>query len=186
VSTDTLKGLALKSTQAKTDAGTDDDVYVTAKQLQDITATIPGLTPGNPAVFRGALVNNSVGQTLATSDTLEFDSEIYDTDSIHDTVTNNTRLTVPSGVTRVKLKGQCGVSATITGSITMSMTKNGATPDVGVTQKIDYSASSPVVQVFSPVFDVTASDYFELNISGATGSPSTSTTNTWFAMEIIE
>jgi hypothetical protein len=187
VSTDTLKGLALKSTQAKTDAGTDDDVYITAKQLQDITATIPGLTAGGtetPAAFRGALVQKLAGQSVAGTTFLQFDTEIYDTDSIHDNVTNNTRLTVPSGASRVKLSAQLGSGTVITSSPSISFIKNGATPDVGVINKVQYSSDNPLMQCISPVFSVIPGDYFEVSISGATLT--TSIGNTWFAMEIIE
>jgi hypothetical protein len=55
------------------------------------------------ASFRGALAKKTSDQTITTDGFVTFDAEEYDTDSIHDNSTNNTRFTVPTGVTRVKL-----------------------------------------------------------------------------------
>ena len=48
----------------------------------------------------GALVSHSTTQSVATSTwtAMNADTEEYDTDSLHDTATNNTRLTIPSGM----------------------------------------------------------------------------------------
>ena len=55
---------------------------------------------------RGALAKKSAdltAQNLTTATAVAWPAEAYDTDSIHDLVTNNSRLTVPSGVSYVRL-----------------------------------------------------------------------------------
>lgn len=146
---------------------------------------------------RGAKVYLSSNQSIAAGgpDIIDFDSEDYDTDGIHEGVTNPSRLTVPSGVTKIKLS--CGIywgDNTETSRYrianfmknTGAMTGNGASPDYQVTV-----ISSQIVhqRINSSVIEVTAGDYFEvrvehtatsaINVNGGSG-------NSWFAMEIIE
>jgi hypothetical protein len=56
--------------------------------------------------FNGALVKKVANQTTANYTTLTavaWDTEVYDTNSWHDNATNNTRVTVPSSVNKVRL-----------------------------------------------------------------------------------
>lgn len=58
---------------------------------------------------RGALVGMSADLTAINASTeyfVPFDAESYDTDGIHDNVTNNSRLTVPSGWSWVRVGGK--------------------------------------------------------------------------------
>lgn len=80
------------------------------------------------------------------------------------TGTNYSRLTVPSGVTKVKLKGQLELAG-LTANVWMVVTirKNGTTGFPGFPGQLDVTNTSfPVVQVTSPVLSVVGGDYFEL------------------------
>lgn len=58
---------------------------------------------------RGCLVGLSADLTTINATTeyfIPFDAESYDTDSIHDNITNNSRLTVPSGWSWVRVGGK--------------------------------------------------------------------------------
>lgn len=143
---------------------------------------------------RGALVYLDSNQVIgATESAVAFDQESYDTDAIHDNSTNNSRLTVPSGVTKVQLFGHSEVTGG-TGQVhEVNIGKNGTSFYIGKAKNTEGSinATPRGLVVSSPVLTVTSGDYFELFLrSPADASFQTlgSATNysTWFSMEIIE
>ena len=148
---------------------------------------------------KGALVYKSANQSIATATYthLSFDSENYDTNSIHDNATNNQRLTVPSGVTKIKLFGQVVFPSNATGERQAGVSKNDetTTPTVPVgvpVSKIDAAggSSATFLNISSPVITVVAGDYFTLWVqqtSGGNLNVAVATTGyTYFAMEIIK
>lgn len=143
------------------------------------------------SAFRGALVGKTSGQSVSTSNVtaLTFDSEDYDTDTIHDNATNNTRLTVPTGVTKVRLSGQTVTSGISTGQFDVFIYKNGAAFTPGsATSRLRHSGTStnPAQNVTSSIISVASGDYFELMVAQYTGGAVTYGSTTWFSMEIIE
>jgi hypothetical protein len=141
---------------------------------------------------RGALVTKSADQTAAdftTPTAIPFDAESYDSDTIHDTATNNSRLTVPSGASKVRIIGQCRLtSVTADLFVNLSILKNGGSSFDGFpAQNAEIGATIEKVNVSSPVLVVTPGDYFELMLEVQTDTSITvATVGTWFAMEIIE
>ncbi|MDH5189415.1 MAG: hypothetical protein OEW37_10730 [Rhodospirillaceae bacterium] len=135
--------------------------------------------------FRGALVyisgsNGNVPDGVTTR--LNFNVEDYDTDGLHDIVTNNERLTVPSGVTRVKLEAYARNVASAPGEKVITFEKNGF-----VFQGNDFRASSGEdfsLRISTAVINVTAGDYFTVALTQTTGV--LVSFNAWFSMEIIE
>ena len=149
--------------------------------------------------FKGCLVFLDASQaiTVSTYTSIAFDQETYDTDSIHDNVTNNTRLTIPSGVTRVRLTAQLQWTDIASGSsiCQIHLRKNGVITYDGYSENrgftTDLSGFGTTLLFTSPVIIVTSSDYFELfawhnYISGLSAIGSASGSGTWFSMEIIE
>lgn len=59
------------------------------------------------ARFSGARVTHNTTQSIAdvTATTVAFNTERFDTDGYHDTVTNNSRLTIPTGLSGYYLIG---------------------------------------------------------------------------------
>ncbi len=159
------------------------------------------------AAFRGCKAWSSVGIVLpndpaptfpvnANEIALALDSESFDTDTIHDNAVNNTRLTVPAGVTRIILRGGSTIGPVATGLSHLRMRKNGGSGsiDTGMTGFIPHltvgasgSGSNKGLDSFSSgVINVVATDFFEMyglgqnNVSGLVAG------DTWFEMEIIE
>lgn len=160
--------------------------------LWGVGGNVQAQLDGKRAIFRGCLAYKQANQSIAAGaggTAVVFDAEIYDTDEIHSTVTNASRLTVPAGVTRVSL------SANVTFEPTAYFTqiafaKNGSSAFVGGV------ASDLVALVYHNIstaaIPVVGGDYFELRVSHGDASPinvkgmGDASSVTWFAMEIIE
>lgn len=168
----------------------DGDGTFTATDQTGVYSSLHYQQNANPS-FRGALVNISSNYAISNNfpTRVEFDSESYDTDSIHSTTVNNNRLTVPLGVTRVKLVAQAMFDTNGTGFRYLHIIKNGS----GVTRvglplmRLDASATTDTdMQLSSAVVSVTSGDYFELEVFQNSGSDLNIEAAMWFSMEIIE
>jgi len=82
------------STPARLGIGSTGQVLTVASGVPS-WATPASTTP----TFVGASAYRTFGQTISnsTETALQFDAELYDTNSFHDNSTNNTRMTVPAG-----------------------------------------------------------------------------------------
>jgi hypothetical protein len=158
----------------------------------------PGLSAGNWAVpFRGALVRRTADATgLSFPWFAAWQTAVYDTDSFW-SAGNPTRLTVPAGVTRVRLHGSVRLpDAASVGAINLQFLRNGAAPSaafpgtamwavrVGGTGFTDNAAF-----LISPVLAVSPGDHFELRVNRTgLGTPTTVLADaaTFFAIEVIE
>jgi hypothetical protein len=147
--------------------------------------------------FKGALValpSTSANQTLSntTWTPIGYDTEEYDTDNFHDNAVNNSRLTVPAGVSRVKLTANVYWQQDNVGRRIHALRKNGAQiigsfyasilPEDGI------GSNTSSVNLASPVLSVSEGDYFEINAyqdSGGNLDIDSGDIN-WFAIEVIE
>ena len=137
----------------------------------------------------GALVKRTAVQSIPTGawTAVAWDAEIRDTDSIHDNSTNNTRLTVPTGFSRVRLIGQAHF-ASGSGDRGIWIQKNGASFAGGPLTLIAASAGSHVQNAVSTFLEVSASDYFEMLVYQTSGAnlDLSATDWSWFSMELIK
>ena len=161
------------------------------------TVNAPIFTPSN----YGALVYNSnnVDITNDSVTVLSFDSEAYDTDTIHDTSTNPSRLTVPTGITLIRCKANVHFNGVFSNSINaIAIKKNGSTsytgcPIVGTdgnqVSLLPYDGTNmgDALYAATPGLIVTDGDYFELEVYQKNGSALNRTVyrTSWFSMEII-
>lgn len=106
---------------------------------------------------------------------------------------NPTRLTVPAGVTKVKLSGNTRFSATTaTGKFHFCVFKNGALFTGSPYLEIATAGFSvyPAGNITSPDLFVTPGDYFEFVVLQETGGPFTTENAVagvnWFSMEILQ
>lgn len=151
------------------------------------------LTVATPA-FKGALIN-LVGNQTISNDTLTdllFSGESYDTDQFH--YVYQERLTIPSGVSKVRLSGKVGWAANNSGHRAVGIHKNGGIGYQGYANAIQAINSGTIVTwmyVQSPILYVVPGDYFTLNVYQFSGTAlnALGTSNgsySWFAVEVIE
>lgn len=126
-------------------------------------------TPAGSA-FVGCRVYKSSGQTVGTTYTaLTFDTESFDTDTMHDNVTNNTRITIPT-TGYYLIGGLCTTDANANGGAQVRV--NGTTL-IGTNSNGNAAASVQNGGHTSTIYNLTAGDYVEL--LGYFGSSQTST-----------
>lgn len=143
------------------------------------------------APFRGAMVKKAADQTGANYSAgvaIAWDGEVYDTDSIHDNVTNNTRLTVPAGVSYVRVGCNLSLAAVTTDVvITLDILKNGVSSFDGATgDKSSTGTTIPLLSLSSGPVPVSASDYFEARLTTGDTSITVTAAASNFWLEIID
>lgn len=163
-------------------------VVETTDAVPSLRTVVQSLQPKH----RGALAY--VGTDLTTQNftaaaAIPFNTESFDTDGIHDNVTNNSRMTVPSGVTKIRLWGTAYLSSVTSGVFAeLQLRKNGTFGVVGAgNMRVEISDTNRRLDVSSSVMNVTAGDYFELYLLQETDTDITiEADQTAFHMEIVE
>lgn len=144
---------------------------------------------GTPS-YRGCAVHHSVDIVSPTYPyTMAFDTELFDTDTIH-AASPNSRLTVPTGVTRVRLKARVSWTATIAAAAGTALTiyKNGSADYRGVGKATGGEAAytTPTLECSTIDLVVVAGDYFQA-VADTTDAVSTiDASDCWFMMEVLE
>lgn len=144
------------------------------------------------APFRGCQAYISVADFInSTFSAINFNAETFDTDAIHNNVTNNSRLTVPAGVSEVRLRWAVAFTAAPSSSeIEVQLRRNGTATVAGglsVSQPANQTYTTQVNGVSGKIA-VSAGQYFELfgRIAGAASvNTSTGSQRCWFEMEIL-
>jgi hypothetical protein len=138
-----------------------------------------------PLWYRGAVVTKSTGQSVTSNTTtiLSFDQEDHDIGGWHDNSVNNSRLTVPSGVSLVRLSGNIQGPSTST-QFLIAVQKNGSGFAGQYNCDVEYSISRVrFVNGISAPIAVTPGDYFEQTAYSGTSQTLPSSNNMWFAIE---
>lgn len=159
--------------------------------IDPITAEDPVVIPPPAPPFRGALVKKNANQTGANyvgGANVAWDGESYDTSGFHDNVTNNSRLTVPSGVSRVRLGAQMRFTNGTAGEFSaLTINKNGLGYEGQPYLVIASPTGAGSNQVSSPVLSVSPGDYFEANFQIQTDtSVDIQAGLSWFSIEVVE
>lgn len=174
------------------------DTEIAARQTTsaNLDAKIEALSATLQAAidFRGALVYLGVNQVLSAGVTTSilFHDESYDTDTVHDNATNPDRLTVPSGVSKVRLVGQVKFgSDNEVAKRNIRIQKNGGTYHgyAFVPLEFNTAGTDAYLQISTPILSATAGDFFVLAATKASGANASISgdsvgASTWFSMEI--
>jgi hypothetical protein len=169
------------------DADKLDGVQGSSYSLVGHSHTLSDLTD----IGKGALVTTNATTSLltATPTKVIYGVETFDDSSIH-TAGNPTRLTVPAGVTRIKLHCNAGFSANSSGNRSVAITKNGAiSGQPGLPSVTGSPGTIENYNLSSSMIAVTAGNYFEVVMtqnSGVTLTSVNSVVLSWFGMEIIK
>jgi hypothetical protein len=141
-----------------------------------VTGGVPVWAPpvGVTASFIGAKATSNAATTCVsgTWTAIAFQTEDFDTDSFHSTVTNNSRITIPSGKNgKYLFIGAGGItnSGSGTGRRFLSLYKNGS--QIASTQ-MEFTASSTAVMQLqtTAILDLVATDYIQLFLLHTVGS----------------
>lgn len=138
--------------------------------------------------LNATVVRKTVAQSLATGvpATMNWGEALY---GDHWSVSNPTRLTVPTGATKVRVTAQGAFASNSTGQRQYEILMNGGYPQGrGANYLAPNPAASTVTTAQSAIVNVVPGDYFEVvafQNSGGSLNVLASTT-TWFMLEVIE
>jgi hypothetical protein len=138
--------------------------------------------------FRGALVRRSTNFSVSTGGyvAIPWESAVYDSDALWD-AGQATRLTVPAGVTKVRLTGNIEWQTSPTSQLVEIRKNDGAVVGGGsFIVRGDSGYSNQMRNIASAVLPVVAGDWFELAVFVGTSGELRSLERTWFAIEVVE
>lgn len=145
--------------------------------------------------FKGALVYLTANESIAntTSQIVNWDAETYDTSGIWE-IASPSKLTVPAGVTKIRLRANVSWASNATGIRKLNITKNGGNyqgQTLATQQAVPTVGSTTDQLAVSPVLSVVAGDYFELLAQQTSGGALNigyiaSGLSNWFAMEVVQ
>ena len=127
-------------------------------------ATAPEWGAASGASFAGVSLVGSGPQTIAnnTETAITFDTELFDTDAFHSTVTNTSRITIPAGKGGKYLFNSVFYFPANATGYRYSIFKKNGTRVSGYAQVPGASASIEIALSNSIVLDLVATDYVEM------------------------
>lgn len=141
---------------------------------------------------RGALAYRSTDLTAQNFTTMaavsNFNAESWDSDNCHDLVTNPGRLTVPTGVTWVRMSaGLALANVSVDLWVVALVGKNGATTGYPGRPRVtgEIGTTNPGLTLVSCPLQVTAGDYFDVFLQVETDTSIDVLANSWFCLEIL-
>jgi hypothetical protein len=125
-------------------------------------------TPASGSTFVGASawMNSTVAIPNATFTSVALADEIFDTNSIHSNVTNNSRMTIPAGYAGKWLINGSLLWQSGTGIRSIAVYKNGTYYGIW---DITPAASGSIYQTMSVVLSLAVSDYIEMFVYQTSG-----------------
>jgi hypothetical protein len=135
-------------------------------QVLKVSGGVPAWGSASAPAFVGCVAYKTTTQTISTDTftAITFDSELFDTDGFHNTSSNTSRFTIPSGKDG---KYNFGINLTDIGNgqagsvVTLAVYKNGSQV---TSYNVFYNKGTNNYSVFNASFVVTgvATDYFEI------------------------
>jgi len=136
-------------------------------QVLTVSGGVPAWTTvASGSTYVGASAYLTAAQSCANNSfvTLNFDAENFDTDGFHSNVTNNSRLTVPSGKAgKYLVNFQADFALNATGVRYAFITLNGST-NVGKVQLAPTGASDAWIVSVNAILNLSVGDYVEARL----------------------
>lgn len=143
------------------------NAWLTSVATSDLQAG--AVTAPKIAALPAAHVHHSVAQSIANdiTTTLAFDSERFDTDTIHDLATNNTRLTCRTAG-KYLAAGSAEFDANVTGERRISIVMNGA---ITLVLSSQLAVNGPTrLGTVTPIVQLAVGDYLEMRVYQSSGA----------------
>lgn len=176
------------STQESRISSHDDEIDGITQQLAEIANKAHGGVKG--AYISTAIAQSFPSMANSNANIREYELVIYDTSNFYSPHTPE-RLTIPIGVSKVRLFAINSFGANDVGLRALRITKNGSTDYLmGCTVIAQASEDSvSATQLTSPILDVQAGDYFRVHVAQTSGGALSTITNNalqGFGIEVIE
>lgn len=128
--------------------------------------------------------------TTATPTPVAFDNEEYDSDSMHDNVTNNDRVTIPAGEGGLYLVAlSVAWEPNATGTREMIILKNGLSTPILKRDLVEAASAIGIVQHYTVMMELDAADYVSVQVQQTSGGDldvvSQANANTWLRVHRI-
>jgi len=144
--------------------------------------------PASGSTFVGAKAYGTTNQSIShfTTTLVTWDSEFFDTDSMHSTSSNTSRLTIPAGKTGYwQITASLGYDANANGVRQVNFSKNGSYVNA---EQVQATATYGNIVGYSNIMYLTAGDYIEVSAFQSTGGSLNlikSSTESYFAANFI-
>lgn len=128
------------------------------------------VSSGGGGAVPACRVTHNVGQSIPTSalTALAFNTETYDTDSIHDTSTNNSRLTCKTPG-KYKMHACVGLDGNATGTRELYIRLNGGSTYIAIDSRPPTGTSVPFCNIVGE-YQLALNDYVEVMMQQTSGS----------------
>jgi hypothetical protein len=143
----------------------------TTGQVLTVAGGVPSwATPAAASSFVGCRLTKSASQSInnTTVTNVSFDQETFDTDAFHDNVTNNTRITIPSGKGGKYLVTVQTMFTGFTATNVFSQLKKNGT-EIMTSYTANSNTAAPT-QGMSQIFSLVATDYIEVAVYQNSGT----------------
>ncbi len=143
---------------------------------------------GFKPAWRGVVCYTNTSQTIlnVTETPVAFNNESFDTDNAHDTVAFNSRVTIPPGITKVRISGQVAFTdASATGYRTVHVKMDGSFTVPYAETIMPSSAFVKTVPITPWVYGVIQGHYLELFAYQNSGAAQT-LNNGYLSMFVVE
>ena len=138
--------------------------------------------------FKGVLLRKNTAQSIPANavEAVKWEEAIYDTSNFFK-LSSPTRITIPSGVSKVRLVANSAWAINVSGGRYIAVYKNNE-EIIGLPMIRFLPDTRANQNVSSAVIQVVVGDYFELKVHQTTGGALDFVSNfqTWFSLEVVE
>jgi hypothetical protein len=139
-----------------------------------------------PRDLKYCLLSKTADQSIAasTNTPITFDTEVADVGGWHSTLSNTDRLTVPIGVSRVRVTA--GIKGSnVANQFVPAIWKNGAVTYAGAATRDNDTDGQDYSNLFTAIIAVVPGDYFQLIGWSSTARDIIGDADTWFSIEEV-